>query len=137
LLGFDLQGGIHRGYIRVFNNGDHPNFNWNMGGRLYSYGESNYQQKDKVKRLKMTINGEPVCEIDIRASYLTIFHALYGAPFDARHDPYDLQGLGPKARDVVKRWITASFGNNAPITKWPKKVAADYREQTGKILGKR
>ena len=34
-------------------------------------------------------------------------------------------------------WITASFGNNAPITKWPKELVAKYRERTGKTLGKR
>ena len=61
----------------------HPKFNWNMGGRLYSHGESNYQQMESADRLRMTINGEEVCEIDIRASYLTIFHALYDEPFDA------------------------------------------------------
>jgi hypothetical protein len=134
---FELRGGIHRGYIRVFNNGDHSKFNWNMGGRLYSYGEGNYQQMERADRLRMTINGEPVCEIDIRASYLTIFHALYGEPFDATNDPYDVLGLGPEARDVVKMWVTASFGNNAPITKWPKELVAKYRERTGKRLGKR
>ena len=134
---FELQGGIHRGYIRVFNNGDHPKFEWNMGGRLYSYGEANYQQMDRTDRLKMTINGEPVCEIDIRASYLTVFHALYGEDFDADKDPYDVPGLGPEARDVVKMWVTASFGNNAPITKWPRELVAKYRERTGKSLGKR
>lgn len=137
LDGFELRGGIHRGYIRGFNNGDHPKFNWNMGGRLYSYGEFNYQQLDRAERLKMTINGEPVCEIDIRASYLTIFHALYDEPFDPTNDPYDVAGLGPEARDVVKMWITASFGNNAPITKWPKELVAKYREKTGETLGKR
>src|SRR5215469_5692941 len=51
---------------RVFNNGDHPKFDWNMGGRLYSDREFNYQQLDRSQRLRMTINGEPVCEIDIR-----------------------------------------------------------------------
>jgi hypothetical protein len=40
-------------------------------------------------------------------------------------------------RDVVKMWVTASFGNNAPITKWPKELAAKCREKTGKTLGKR
>jgi hypothetical protein len=134
---FELRGGIHRGYIRVFNNGDHPKFNWNMGGRLYSYGEKNYQQMEKIDRLRMTINGQRVCEIDIRASYLSIFHALYGEDFDATDDPYVLPGLGEEARDVVKMWITASFGNNAPITKWPRPLVAKYRENTGKTLGKR
>jgi hypothetical protein len=137
LDGYELRGGIHRGYTRVFNNGDHPKFEWNMGGRLYSYGEFNYQQLDRADRLKMTINDEPVCEIDIRASYLTIFHALYDERFDPTNDPYDVPGLGSEARDVVKMWITASFGNNAPITKWPKELVAKYREKTGKTLGKR
>jgi hypothetical protein len=58
--GFELRGGIHRGYMRVFNNGDHRKFDWNMGGRLYSYGEFNYQQLDRTQRLRMTINSEPV-----------------------------------------------------------------------------
>jgi hypothetical protein len=136
LDGYELRGGIHRGYIRVFNNGDHTKFDWNMGGRLYSYGEFNYQQLERADRLKMTINGEPVCEIDIRASYLTIFHACYGEQLDAENDPYDVSGFGPEARDVVKMWITASFGNNAPITKWPKELVAKHREKTGKALGK-
>lgn len=134
---FELRGGIHRGYIRVFNNGDHPKFNWNMGGRLYSYGENNYQQMEKADRLRMTISGARVCEIDVRASYLTIFHALYGENFDATKDPYIVPGFGEEARDVVKMWITASFGNNAPITKWPRPLVAKYREKTGKTLGKR
>jgi hypothetical protein len=30
------------------------------------------------ERLNMTINDEPVAEIDVRASYLTIFLALHG-----------------------------------------------------------
>jgi hypothetical protein len=137
LDGFELQGGIHRGYIRVFNNGDHPRFDWNMGGRLYSYGEFNYQQLDRDDRLRMTISGAPVCEIDIRASYLTIFHAWHGQQLDAVKDPYDLPRLGPEARDVVKMWITASFGNNGPISKWPRELVAEYHERTGTKLGKR
>ena len=47
----------------TLNGGDHPKFDWNMGGRLYSYGEFNYRQLERAERLKMTINGEqsPVC----------------------------------------------------------------------------
>ena len=40
----ELLGGVHRGFIRVFNNGDDPHFNWNKGARLYSQGEDSYQQ---------------------------------------------------------------------------------------------
>lgn len=42
----ELRGGAHRGYLRIFNNGDDPNFDWDMGGRLYSHLEGNYQQMD-------------------------------------------------------------------------------------------
>jgi len=95
-----------------------------MGGRLYSYGDYSYQLLSGEDRLRMTINGEPVCEIDIRASYLTIFHALYGERLDLIKDPYILPELGTEARGVVKMWITASFGNNAPLMKWPRELVA-------------
>lgn len=133
----NLRNGVHRGYIRVFNNGDDPAFKWNMGGRLYSYGEGNYQQMSREQRLRMFLNLEPVCEIDIRASYLTIFHAWFGEQLDPERDPYDIQGLGAENRDLVKRWVTASFGNNAPITKWPKGVRKNYLEETGKTISKK
>jgi hypothetical protein len=130
---FELRGGTHRGYIRVFNMGDQPGFDWDKGGRLYSQGDGNYQQLPKHERLAMTIDGEPVCEIDIRASYMTIYHAKYRAPFDPRNDPYDIPGLD---RDIVKIWIVTTFGNNAPVEKWPREISARYKEEHGKPLGK-
>jgi len=120
----------------VFNNGYDPDFDWDKGGRLYSQGHGNYQQMPKEARLRMTINGEPVCEIDIRASYLTIFHAWNGAHLDPRQDPYQLPGLGPEARAVVKMWYVATFGNEAHLDKWPKEIAAEYRDRTGRPLSK-
>jgi hypothetical protein len=39
---FEIGGGLHRGYIRVFNQGDHPSFDWNKGGRVYSQGDDSY-----------------------------------------------------------------------------------------------
>jgi hypothetical protein len=136
LDGFELRGGTHRGYIRRFNNGDHPDFAWNMGGRFYSQGNASYQKMSKDQRLRMTIDGEAVCEIDIRASYLTIFHAWNGAYLDPRRDPYELPGLGPEARPVVKAWFHAMFGSDGHLTKWPKDTAAKYLEKTGRRLSK-
>ena len=133
----ELKYGVHRGYIRVFNNGDDPAFKWNMGGRLYSYGEGNYQQMSRGERLRMIINRDAVCEIDIRASYLTIFHAWFGEQLDPQRDPYDVPALGVEQRDLVKMWVTASFGNNAPISKWPKDIRKSYLEKTGKIISKK
>jgi hypothetical protein len=134
--GFKLTGGVHRGYVRVFNNGDDPAFNWNMGGRLYSNGDDNYQQMSREKRLRMRIGLDRVCEIDIRASYLTMLHAWFGQQLDPKRDPYDIPGLGPEWRGLVKRWVTASFGNNAPITKWPRELRKSYFKDTGKTISK-
>ncbi|MET4425674.1 hypothetical protein [Bradyrhizobium sp. RT3a] len=117
-----LRGGSHHGYVRIFHNGDDPRFFWNMGGRLYSqhFSES-YQVMSAEKRLKMTISGEPVAEIDIRASYLTIFLSLRGIQLP-EGDPYELPGLGPEHRSAVKSWMVATFGNSKPIVRWPPRM---------------
>jgi hypothetical protein len=114
-----LTGGRHEGYQRIFNNAA-----WDKGGRLYSIGEGNYQQMPEPERLKMTIHGEPVAEIDIKASYLTIYHAMVGEPLEGLGDPYARVEI---ARDVAKRWCVESFGNSAPKTKWSSDVLREYR----------
>src|SRR5262249_31760046 len=116
-----LTGGRHEGYQRTFNNAS-----WEKGSRLNSIGEGNYQQLSEDKRLKMTINGEPVAEIDIKASHLTIYHAMVGEPLDGRSDPYTRVGID---RDVAKRWCLESLGHGAPKTKWSSKTVKDYREK--------
>jgi hypothetical protein len=118
-----LRGGSHEGYVRIFHNGDDPGFRWNLGGRLYSqhFSES-YQVLPANKRAAMTINGEPVAEIDIRASYLTIFLSLHGIQLDTEQDPYSLEGLGPCDRSAVKAWMVGTFGNTKPMRKWPQRM---------------
>lgn len=117
-----LRGGSHHGYVRVYNNGDNPRFHWNMGGRLYSqHFTQSYQVMSGDERSKMTINGEPVAEVDIRASYLTIFLSLRGIQLP-ESDPYDLPGLGPEHRNAVKQWMVATFGNTRPIKRWPSRM---------------
>jgi hypothetical protein len=135
---FTIGGGAHRGYVRVFNVGDHPAFAWNLGGRLYSQGQDSYQSLSSDERLKMTIDGEPVCELDIRASYLTIFQARHGRPLDfaAHADPYVLPDLGEKAREAVKTFIAATFGRGEFPTLWSREMADRHRERTGGELRK-
>lgn len=129
----DIRGGIHRGYVRVFNNGDDPTFFWSAGGRLYS-GDDSYQHVQRSERLRMTLNDEPVCEIDIRASYLTIYHAIHRAKLDLTNDPYVLPKLGQNARAAVKAWFVTTFGSPKHISRWPKDTKKDYREETGRDL---
>jgi hypothetical protein len=125
---FDLTGARHDGYTRIFNN-----LSWKAGGRLYGDGAGNYQQMPEVQRHKMTINGEPVAEIDIKASFLTIYHAMVGEPLDGSSDPYALAGID---RPIAKLWMVASFGNSNPATRWPPEMVKDYKKDTGKDLGK-
>jgi hypothetical protein len=131
-------GCVHRGYVRIFQNGDDQHFNWDRGGRLYSQpANTNYQQQSKTKRLEMTINGLPVVEIDLRASYLTIFHAWHGVQLDREKDPYVIPELREEARDIVKLWVAATFGNAGPLRKWPKDLLRDYEEERGHPLDRK
>ena len=95
---FELGGGEHNGYIRVFNN-----LAWDKGGRLYSAGEHSHQQMADTERVKMTINGEPVSEIDIKASHLTIYHAMVGEPLKGSGDPYARTRVRPIDRQAMDR----------------------------------
>jgi len=128
LARIELTGGRHEGYVRIFNNQS-----WQKGGRLYSQCQDSYQLKPEHKRLGMKINGEPVAEIDLKASFLTICHAKLGVPLGNREDPYARAGI---ARDVAKLWCIASFGESAPKLRWPRKMVEDYRKDTGKDLRK-
>jgi hypothetical protein len=124
LMHCKLTGGRHEGYQRTFNNAS-----WEKGGRLYSVGEGNYQQLSEDERLKMSFNGEPVAEIDIKASHLTIYHATVGEPLEGLSDPYARAGGVGIDRDVAKRWCLESLGHGAPKTKWSSKTVKDYREK--------
>jgi hypothetical protein len=123
-----IRGATHRWFRRIFHEGDKPGFDWNKGGRLYSDGKDSYQQLPRSERLKITIDGEPVCEIDIRASYLTILHARHNEPFEVskEHDPYAIEGL---PRSVVKKWCAVRFGTKKAITRWPPLAVREYAEE--------
>lgn len=133
LYGVHLRGGKHAGYVRVFNNADPKQpYGWNEGGRLYSKCRGSYQSLSKQKRLEMALDGEPVVEIDIRASYLTLAHGLCGAPFDVATDPYDLTGFlasdhsAKVRRDAAKAWCTSCLGLGKLITRWSPEAVSDF-----------
>jgi hypothetical protein len=131
-------GCVHRGYLRIFQNGDDPRFNWDRGGRLYSQPPiKNYQQQKDTKRLQMTINDSPVVEIDLRASYLTIFHAWHGVQLDADTDPYVIPEFGAEARDVVKLCVAATFGSITPLRKWPSDLLKNYEKENKRPLDRK
>ncbi len=92
---------------------------WDLHGRWYALGaEQNYQRLPEEDRLKIAIGGEPVAEIDISGSFLTLMHGLLGLPAP-EGDPYEIEGL---PRDVAKAWINATIGKGSPVRCWAKKT---------------
>jgi hypothetical protein len=134
LEGFTLGHGTHRGFFRSYNNGDQAGFDFDRGGRLYSAGEDSYQNLPGDERLNLTINGEAVAEVDVRASFLTILYAMHELNFEG--DPYVISELGAEGRQAVKMFVAATIGNGAPITKWSRKHVKDFLEDAGVKLGK-
>ena len=135
LEGFTLGHGTHRAFFRGYNNGDRPGFNFDRGGRLYRAGEDSYQNLPSQERLNLTIDGEAVAEVDVRASFITILYAMHKLGFEG--DPYVIPGLGSEGRQAVKMFVAATIGNGAPIGWWSKRQAKDFFEDTGLKLGKR
>lgn len=82
------------------------------GGRLYA----DYQNIPEEDRLRSTIDEEPVCEIDLKASHVAILAALYQPPARLPQDPYAAIGwvdtplLRKAAKTIVQCVIHANGG---------------------------
>lgn len=117
-----ITGCKHDGFIRIFNHGDQDGFAYNMGGRLYSKASGvGYQNMEKHHRHDMRINGEPVVELDLRASFLTILYAQRGIAPDPSVDPYT---FGPIPREVIKAWIAMTLGYDRFHSNWSDETVA-------------
>ncbi len=106
---------------RGFNCGDHPNYEYNKGGRIYG----KHQNIERDKRNDILINGHDTIDIDVSACFLTIGHNLLGRAFSNNRDPYE----GPELpRPIIKAWInmTLSYGNYH--SRWPKDTLDDLAE---------
>lgn len=124
-----IDGVAFVGLRRLFNNGDQDDFDWNKGGRFYSLqgGQAYERWPARYREDLITINGEAVAEVDLRASHLTFLHALTGEPFDPSDDPYDIEDY---PRIIVKLWVAQAIGSSNPRpSQWSKKSKADYEEE--------
>jgi hypothetical protein len=130
--GFDLEDTPQ--VYRLFNRGNHPGFDFNMGGRLYCASEDNWQLKSPEVRGKITRLGGPTVEIDVRASYLHILYAMHGLELPIEGDPYGIPGI---EREVVKGLMVAIFGNGGGLKRWPVKMAETYLKTSGVKLSQR
>jgi hypothetical protein len=116
----DVRGCTPPRWKRVFT------VNASLGGRWIAVGrEGAYQTMPENERLAcVTINGEPVVEVDVSASHLSIMHGLLGLELPDG-DPYAFPGL---SRSVVKAWITATLGKGSPVNRWARKAVTDAGE---------
>lgn len=125
----DVGGIAFPGLRRVFNDGDQPGFRWNKGGRYYSLagGHSYESMGSDMRRALITLKGEAVDEVDLRASHLTLLHALMQRPFDQGDDAYTIPDL---PRPVVKAWVSQAIGSSRPRpVRWSQRVQKDYEEE--------
>ena len=102
-----------------------------LGGRLYAKGTDSVTTIRAPERLDIRVNGEPVAEVDISASHLTIFLALAGSP-QPQGDPYALAGL-PRA--AVKFWTTTSLGAGKPMRRWADNPPAETVGLNAALVG--
>ncbi|EHI49355.1 hypothetical protein HIMB100_00006120 [SAR116 cluster alpha proteobacterium HIMB100] len=88
---------------RVFNNNS-----WQSHGRLYG---GRYQQLNEDLRSKITINGEPTVELDIKSCHPTMAYAEVGIDWyrQSNQDIYQREGVTSWPRDLVKRCISTLF----------------------------
>jgi hypothetical protein len=116
----DVQGCLPPRLKRTFT------VNASLGGRWIAVGrEGVYQTMPAAERLtRITIDGEPVAEVDVHASHLSIIHGLLGLPLPSD----DLYGFPTVPRAVVKGWITATLEKGSPVTKWARKATGDNSE---------
>ncbi|NIZ14720.1 hypothetical protein [Phaeobacter sp. HF9A] len=117
---------------RVFNNGS-----LQSGGRLYGP----WQTLPEAKRLQLTIEGEPVCEIDLKASFLSISNGLTGFGDVLPFDPYQKIRFVQEAngtdnqrlhRDAAKLLVNAYLCKDGDFKKFPKSKTKD--KVSGKVI---
>ena len=88
---------------RVFNNNS-----WQSHGRLYG---GRYQQLNEEQRAKITINGKPIVELDIKSCHPTMAYAEVGIDWygQTNQDIYAQHGVASWPRDLVKICISTLF----------------------------
>lgn len=127
-----LEGARHIGWVRKFHGVSSDKYMLNRGGRLYSQPPmpaTNYQSMPQEQRLKLRMDGEPVSEIDISASYLTIYYAAHKQRIEMDDAYSNIVGPAPLDRAIVKFWVNASFGNRTLITRWSPNLKKDFEKR--------
>jgi hypothetical protein len=96
---------------------------WSLGGRWIALGGQDgcYQTLSPSRRAAIRIDGEPVAEVDVSASQLTLLLGLRGMPLPEG----DLYDISPWPRAVIKYFVNATLGNGRPLKRWRPDTPSD------------
>lgn len=109
---------------RTFNCADSEGFDFNKGGRLYG----DFQDMRREARRNILIDGQPVVELDLKASQLTILYGITKTPMP-EGDPYCIDGM---PRSIVKAIVTAMIGlGHTTIRRWPTESKKRLMDELG------
>lgn len=127
LLGPD--GSMWDSCCRQFNGGDETGREWrNLGGRIYG----DWQNRSSDERLHFQLGGEPVCEIDLKACYLSMANLMADEPVTLPADPYQAIGFvcDLETRELAKRLVNAVLCKDGPVTRFPRgQNGASFRDE--------
>jgi len=84
-------------------------------GRLHTSGAWHYQRLDKEERSEITINGEPVVELDFRALHPRLLYAEEGIQYPDDKDPYSVVDDKEWLRPLLKTMYMALQNNGVEI----------------------
>lgn len=96
-----------------------------FGGRFYAKGADSYQGIKREERASIRIDGEPLVEVDLSASYLSIFLAMMDAPAPAG-DAYAL-GLRNVPRAAIKQWFMQTMQTGELCARWGRDAPLEAR----------
>lgn len=89
----------------IYNNvNTHQGKNFNLGGRFYCRGRS-HQQMSKEERGMLTINNNPLIELDYKCLHIYLLYTMYNIQFYG--DAYDF--ISPELRPLAKTLLLTSI----------------------------
>jgi len=98
------------------------------GGRIYG----DWQNRSSDERLRFQLGGEPVCEIDLKACYLSMANLMADEPVTLPADPYQAIGFvcDLETRELAKRLVNAVLCKDGPVTRFPRgQNGASFRDE--------
>lgn len=96
------------------------------GGRLFGHWCQNI---NKLERQYVTIDGEPVCDLDYGSMHIALLHHLDGTVFDVTSDPFNIPGW-EQYRTAMKKVAYALLNASKPINHFPADIKNEFPNGT-------